>query len=614
MEATISLSQTAAFNLPTAEAFAETATFAATPAFPSIDTEAVAPPAKKRKTRPQCWYWEHGCCHKGRGCGFAHMGPPGSKGVLDLQSAGEPCWFFLRGCCTKGLSCPFPHSGGGGATFAELLMQQQPVNLHNLWGTRDPAAFHVGEEQMKVPSKMAKALIGPGGENVKLLQQVTGCKVILDLSTQSADGLHTVKISGIPVQRAQAKSLIEQQCEAEQKAKLLKYEPNEPASDNLFTAVKVALSSAGADGQEEPFEIARIRAKITQFARNSSEEVDVSGQTDTLDTIIKQLGKNFFSNVCQTYYEKAWLTALDFQLVLEAAVRELIPESILSSTAAEDLDRLIWESHDFSFEEQRFLPFMWDIVRPLVDGPKMKKKAYKAIEVGRTQALAGGDEGSGFGLAEAFVRNWLTGTLTQLAEEGGGDPRALLEKEKVIEIFSALLAVPDIHGASAALPARWAAEAGIPEGGWQALLESSFEEACTGIASLEEEKKAEAQAVRETLKGNKGGKILGGKAHGKGKAYGTPRAYDDDYASPGPPVPAPAPSYMKGSSKGFSKGVSKGGSKGGSKGDEEDYEPPSYGKGKSTSKGKSKEVFPEESQPPGPSSAFVRRRGGYGQA
>eukprot|EP00930_Biecheleria_cincta_P041910 TRINITY_DN2880_c0_g2_i1.p1 TRINITY_DN2880_c0_g2~~TRINITY_DN2880_c0_g2_i1.p1 ORF type:complete len:665 (-),score=158.37 TRINITY_DN2880_c0_g2_i1:44-1894(-) len=471
---------------------------------------------KKSKPRKGCWYWEHGCCSKGRSCTFPHIGPPGSAGPADLTQSGQPCWFYMRGACTKGLSCPFQHGdqSARSPSFAALLSQQNPnAATGSVWGSNNPADFFVGEDQMQIPKSVGRSIIGPGGENVKLLQQVTGCKVIIDLANVGPDGQQTVRLMGIPAQREHAKALIEQQRQAEERIKTLKYEPDEPAEDSIYTSVKVALSSAGIDEEEDAVETARVRAKITTFARQSAEEVDTSGHSEPLDAIIRQICRNFFAAVCPVFYERKWLSNVDFQLVMDAAIKELVPASLLRSMDAAKLEETIWESHDIAFEEQRFLPSMWEIVRPLVDGPKIKKKVYKAVELGRYQALTGSDEGAGLMRADAFLRAWATACLAQMAEDSGGDPEALIERSKVLEIFFSLMCVPDKNGFSAALPSRWTIEAGIPENGWMPVLESVLEDV---YATFKVE--AEFEEAGKNGKGfKKGG---GGKGGWGGSSYG----------------------------------------------------------------------------------------------
>lgn len=525
---------------------------------PQFQMQAVAPQGgelKKSKPRKGCWYWEHGCCSKGRSCTFPHIGAPGSQGYADVTQAGQPCWFHMRGACTKGLSCPFQHGdqSARSPSFAALLGQQSPnAATGSVWGSNNPADFFVGEDQMKIPKSVGRSIIGPGGENVKLLQQVTGCKVIIDLANLGPDGLQTVRLCGIPAQREHAKALIEQQRTAEERIKTLRYEPDEPAEDAIYTSVKVALSSAGIDEEEDAVETARVRSKITTFARQSAEDVDCSGHSEPLDGIVRQICRNFFAAVCPVYYERKWLSSVDFQLVMEASIKELVPASVLRGMDAAKLDETIWEAHDIAFEEQRFLPSMWEIVRPLVDGPKIKKKVYKAVELGRYQALTGSDEGSGMMRADAFLRAWATACLTQLAEDAGGDPEALIERAKVLEIFNCLLSVPDKNGVSSALPSRWSIEAGIPDGGWMTLLESVLEDVYASFKGPEIEEEVGKKGKGGWSKGgwSKGGaaapsygaakgsyvRPVKGWKGGKGDSYSEPAS-----AAPAAPVAGYAP-------------------------------------------------------------------------
>lgn len=368
-------------------------------------------------------------------------------------------------------------------SFAELLSTQTPnAATGSILGSQNPADFMVADDQIQIQKSLGRSIIGQGGEGVKLLQQVTGCKVFIDMQNVGPDGLHTVRLSGIPAQREHAKALIEQQRQAEERVKTLKYAPEEPAEDAIYTSVKIALSSAGMDEEEDAVEAARVRAKITKFARSAGEGLDCSGHSEPLDAIIRQVCRNFFAEVCGFYYERKWLSNAHFQFAIDSAIKELVPASVLRGVGvgveAPTLDALIYESHDIAFEEQRFLPSMWEIVRPLVNGPKVKKKVYKAMEQGRYHALTGSvHEGFGIVKAESFLVAWVSACLKQLAEDARGDPEALIDRAKLLEIFNCLLSVPDKYGFSSALPSAWSIEVGIPDGGWTTVLQTIIQDA-----------------------------------------------------------------------------------------------------------------------------------------
>ncbi|CAE8625280.1 unnamed protein product [Polarella glacialis] len=544
----------------------------------------------KRKRKQACWYYEHACCEKGSACPFSHEGMPGSKGVVDLP-ASETCWFFEKGACTKGLRCPFPHAASADKMDFQtriLSEQQQSVDMYGMPGMpgmpgmAGMAGFAAGfgggmmmtndgtfgQEAMKVPHQMARNIIGPGGENVKLLSTVTGCRVTLD-STPDASGMQNAILRGSAQQRARAKALIEEQCEAEDRVKKLRFQQAEPEDDIIYTAVKIALGAANMEGSEEANDVIKIRTKITQLARASADGLDVTGHGPPLEELVREIISNFFGSACPAYYERPWLASVDFMLVLEDTIRELVPEQVLSSVEAAELDRWVFEAHDLAFEEQRFVPFMWEIVKPLVDGPKTKKKAYKAIESGRSKAMSGEEEGSGGQRVENFVRSWVAGSVAWLAEEGGGDPGAILDKEKLVELFLALLAGRQPGVINPSIPARLAAEACTPEGGWQPLLESAMQAAWQ---EAEQARKAQSSGAQFAQKGKKGSFAKGSARPETGKGKMVLPRYPTAGTSKGYGGPPPA---------------------------EEAWQPPRQ---------------PVEESWEGPSSAFVRARGSYGSS
>lgn len=458
----------------------------------AVVSQKEGPPRKRAKTST-CWYWEHGCCHKGDHCGFAHVGAPGASLMMDLPQ--EQCWYFLRGCCSKGLACPYAHSDNYQQGLQHLLQQPLDGDLNSLV---------LGVEEMKVPARFARTLIGVGGENIRLLQQVTGCRAYLEAAkdAEGEDGFRILKIQGIPLQRAHCKELVQSHYASAQQAKLLKYDSHS-ATDPLYTAVKVALSAHGAEDLEDDVELAKIRSKITQFARKCGEGVDLTcSKEPSFEMVVRKLARNFFDPLCQTYYEKNWLNRTDFQLVLEAAVRELVDPELL--TAHEGLlEKLICESHDLAKEEKSFLPQIWELARPLFDGQKTRKTATHALETGRYNALIGSDEGTGTERAENFMRNWIQSTLDAITMECG-DPCAIATEEKLTEVYASLLNHCNEDGASIALPQRWACEALPPPEGWRSLVQQLIE---AGVVAC----RVRLQERGEGKASGKGGKSFKGK-------------------------------------------------------------------------------------------------------
>ncbi|CAK8992935.1 unnamed protein product [Durusdinium trenchii] len=108
--------------------------------------------------------------------------------------------------------------------------------------------------------------------------------------------------------------------------------------------------------------------------------------------------------------------------------------------------------------------------RPFIDTQKTFRKTFAALEQGRLNALNGPDEGVGTERAATFLRTWIRGTLDVFTIEHG-DPLALLEEEKMVEVFACLLNTLNDQGASVGLPQRWTCEALPPPEGWRGLVQ-----------------------------------------------------------------------------------------------------------------------------------------------
>lgn len=440
----------------------------------AFDDDGMEGQPRKRRSKAPCWFWDHGCCEKDN-CPYAHTGPPAKEGVIDIT---EPCWYFVRGLCTKGEKCIFPHTTPE-QDFARMLMERLPAaqQAQALAIALDPtglALAQYGEDRVQIPSQTARTIIGVGGNNMQLFTQATGCQIQID--REVVNGMQTATISGTLSQIQVAKAFLEQQAETDTFA--AKGPGSVDPTDELSTAVKVALQSAKVPDMEEPPEVSKIMKRITNVAKSAAEGVDTSGRSQPLDEIVPQITRNFFSGVCSSFADRLWLSKVDFQLVLESTLKEHLPHALLSSVTQEALGELIWANHDLVLEEQRFLPAMYDLVRAVVDGPKMKKKVYKAFEVGRLSALCGNEqEGTGieYANAEIFLNRWVGACLDHFAEEGNGDPENVFTKEEVIKVFTTLLAAVDSRGGCTALPARWSAEVGVPAQGWGSILETAYD-------------------------------------------------------------------------------------------------------------------------------------------
>eukprot|EP00933_Yihiella_yeosuensis_P015154 TRINITY_DN13316_c0_g1_i1.p1 TRINITY_DN13316_c0_g1~~TRINITY_DN13316_c0_g1_i1.p1 ORF type:complete len:711 (-),score=152.64 TRINITY_DN13316_c0_g1_i1:97-2229(-) len=571
-------------------------------------------PKKKKprasKPRAPCWYWEHGCCDKGDRCIYAHNGPSGIQGVVELPQAAEPCWYFQKGCCTKGMKCPFQHGPGGavtlgtGITFKRRIIEsmqnqaqiQQMFALSGLLGPNGPAGY----EEMNVPVESASPLRGTNDENLQLLQQVTGCHVRIQAGFLTEEGLQRIGFYGLDTQRAHAKSLIDAQVQAQVSGTPVR----EPTNDMIYTAVKVALGAVDVDKHETPNEVVKLRAKITKYARDAGQGLDFSQygyKGPTVQQHIKEIVENFFGNLCNNYSDRPWLGATDFMLVLEAAVREIMDESKLNSLEPDELESVIFDSHDIALEVNRFQPFVYDIVRPLIDGVKTKKKVSKAVEDGRKHATTEPDIGSGFERAENFIRTWLFKFMELLSEEAGGDPEDICELPKYLEVFSALFNHQSSEGLSSALPARWAAEAGIPENGWEPLLQAILESALAAVREQQIAKEHEALLASQAkaAEGGRSSRGVYGRHAGAGSAS-APRS------SPYTPV-------------GDSQRAAKGGDYRAARSNDGYRAPPPQGKGSNEGyrapppQGKGSNEGYRAPPPQGGHSAFVRRSGTYGR-
>merc|ERR1712217_757540 len=86
--------------------------------------------------------------------------------------------------------------------------------------------------------------------------------------------------------------------------------------------------------------------------------------------------------------DRDWLNEVDLLPILDNAVKELIPPEVLSSVPIHELERIIFQAHDYALDEQKCLPIVWELVQQAVQGPKIRKKVREAAKtVGGRQRL-----------------------------------------------------------------------------------------------------------------------------------------------------------------------------------------------------------------------------------
>lgn len=366
-------------------------------------------------------------CGAGAGAGAAAA----DAGAASCKRDRPACWYFEQGMCTKGSMCPFKHDGGMEAFQANMF-----------------AAARI--EALTPPCWYYERGCCQKGSSCPFKHDGTRPQGVLT-------------------------------------SKKLKLEMDADPDDTIWTAVKVALESVNHCESDE--EIRKLRTKISQYARSAAQGIDL--QKRPVNAPIDEYADNLFNKIFQVLGDRPWLAQADLLLVLDAAVKELLPMESLLEVPPEELESMIFSAHDRAVDEQRSMPLVWDAVTLMLQGPKTRSKAYKALDAGR-KGTAADPEVAAEGSAELFASRWIAATAEQLHALSGGYAEHVLPADTATGLFVSLVE-------AGALPSRCMAECTEPEGGWQTFITAAVRKAYAGPQAPAKEKHpehAESRPVR----------------------------------------------------------------------------------------------------------------------
>mmetsp|Transcript_73367 Transcript_73367/g.228120 ORF Transcript_73367/g.228120 Transcript_73367/m.228120 type:complete len:314 (+) Transcript_73367:31-972(+) len=226
--------------------------------------------------------------------------------------------------------------------------------------------------------------------------------------------------------------------------------------DLIWAAVAEAL--APVRHQEAGWERGKLERRVREYFRKAARGLEYN--TKSWHALIGDYADAVFASLFQALGDRPWLAQADLLLVLDAGVRDNFPPELIANVPRLDFERAVLVAHDRAFEEQRYLPVLWESIQSLVQrGGKSGKKVYDAAELGRRSAA---QLGSGYGdpnEVKAFVSKWVDTTLAHLSRTTQGDPSSVLPEEVAVQLFHALLE-------AGALPLALAAAHGPPPSGW----------------------------------------------------------------------------------------------------------------------------------------------------
>jgi len=280
--------------------------------------------------------------------------------------------------------------------------------------------------------------------------------------------------------------------------------------DLLWNAVSEAIAPVA--HLEHEWEPNKFEKKIRDYFKKAVKAVEFGRKP--WDVLVNDYADAVFSNIFNAVGEREWLHQVDFLLVLDAAIKEGFPARLLSAVPQEVFERTVLGAHDRAFEEQRYLPILWEVVQGLVTGDKSRKKVYNAGEEGRKQAALA--NGASTDNVKTFVSRWVDLTIARLSKDTQGEPEWILPEATAVQLFHTLVE-------SGGLPVAYTAEEaqGPPPRGWPFIdyaVNMAYVKYCTGAAEQE------AWAAM-TKKGKKKRKAAGGMNLGTEECFSVPMAH-----------------------------------------------------------------------------------------
>mmetsp|Transcript_23738 Transcript_23738/g.44852 ORF Transcript_23738/g.44852 Transcript_23738/m.44852 type:complete len:327 (+) Transcript_23738:13-993(+) len=208
---------------------------------------------------------------------------------------------------------------------------------------------------------------------------------------------------------------------------------------------------------EKEWEAAKLSKRIRDYFKKAAKSLDY--QDRSWLGLVNDYADSVFSSIFQAIGDRPWLDQVDFIFVLDAGIKEFFPGHVLRNVTQQELQRSVLAAHDRAFEEQRYLPKLWEFLESLGLYGKTRKKAYDSVDEGRKVALRYMREPSSPDEVKAFVSRWVDSALHHLHRCTQGDPASVLDERQATFVFKRLLQ-------EGCMPIPLLAEHGMPPEDW----------------------------------------------------------------------------------------------------------------------------------------------------
>eukprot|EP00930_Biecheleria_cincta_P027912 TRINITY_DN19506_c0_g2_i1.p1 TRINITY_DN19506_c0_g2~~TRINITY_DN19506_c0_g2_i1.p1 ORF type:complete len:603 (-),score=108.65 TRINITY_DN19506_c0_g2_i1:87-1895(-) len=226
-------------------------------------------------------------------------------------------------------------------------------------------------------------------------------------------------------------------------------------ADLLWEAVQEALEPVM--HKEKEWEGHKLAKRIRDYFRKAAKTLDF--YESTWLAVVNDYADSAFGSIFQAIGDRHWLGEVDFLFVVDAGIKECFPSHVVGGVPVLEFERGVLAAHDRAFEEQRYLPRLWEIVESLGLVGKARKKTYDAVDEARRAAVKYMRDVTSPNEVKAFLSRWVDCTVRQLSKSTQGDPASAMPEAAAIRLFHALLKAE-------AMPIALTAEHGQSPAGW----------------------------------------------------------------------------------------------------------------------------------------------------
>lgn len=217
------------------------------------------------------------------------------------------------------------------------------------------------------------------------------------------------------------------------------------------------LASSVMDRETE-YDAEKLAEKMRAYFRRGSKNMNLKSG-EPWEKLVNEFADNIFTTVYTALGDREWLKDVDFQLCFDLAVQETFPGRVLKNVSPDEYMEVSMAAADRAIDEQRYGMARWETVSSNIEGKNTIKRVSHAVDEARGLARA-----KGAASAEEFMRSWINFTCQKMAESIGGDPSDVIEEEKAVQLFNALVqdnCMPLVL-----------VEDGLPEDGWDVIADA----------------------------------------------------------------------------------------------------------------------------------------------